>query len=180
MRSVLFAVLVALFLVVCGSRSSRPEPAAGAAFPAVACSTLTEAEITQFSRLLPTFTTALKAGNWRPVPTQPGTGPVEALATLVEGMNVPGMDESLKAAGSDWGAFRATMYKVLAASAARGVAGVPPERTEQMKKDTSELGRKALAGYQAMKQACAALPPANLKMVEKHHQDLQALGALGQ
>ena len=180
MRSAFIAVLVVLAGVVCGGKSSRQKPAAVAAFPAVACSTLTEAEVTQFSKILPTFHAALKAGKWQPAPPKPGTGPVNALATLVEGMNVPGVEESLKAAGSDWGRFRATLYKVFAASAALSVEALGSERAEQMKQDTTQSGKRTFESYQAIKGACSALPAANIAVVRDHQQDLQELGVLGQ
>jgi hypothetical protein len=179
MRAACIAVLAVLTGVVCVGKSGRGKPAAVAAFPAVACSTLTEAEVAQFSKLLPTFDAALKAANWKPVPPKPGTGPVNALAALVEGMDVPGVGESLKAAGSDWGAFRATLYKVFAASAALSVGAVDSERVAQMKQDTTEAGRRAFGNYRAASQACSALPAANIQIVRDHQQDLRALRTVG-
>lgn len=179
MRTVFIAVLVVLAGVVCGGKSSRQKPAAVVMFPAVACSTLTEPEVTQFSKVLPTFHAALKAAHWQPAPQRTDGGPVDALATLVEGMNVPGVEESLKAAGSDWGTFRATLYKVFAASAALSVGALDSERAEQMKLDTTQSGKRTFASYQAIKGACSALPAANMEVVRNHQQDLQELGTLG-
>jgi hypothetical protein len=179
MRAAFIAVLAVLTGVVCSGKSSRQKPAAVTTFPAVACSTLTEAEVTQFSKILPRFHAALKAGNWQPAQPKPGTGPVDALATLVEGMNVPGVEESLKAAGSDWGRFRATLYKVFAASAARSVEALGSERVEQMRQDTTQSGKRAFESFQAIKGACSALPVANIEVVDNHQQDLQELGVLG-
>ena len=182
MRPAFTAVIVLLTGVVCGGKTGRQKPAAAAtvaAFPAVACSTLTDAEVTQFSKILPTFHAALKAGNWQPAQPKPGTGPVDALATLVEGMNVPGVEESLKAAGSDWGRFRATLYKVFAASAARSVEALGSDRVEQMKQDTTQSGKRMFESFQAIKGACSALPAANIEVVSNHQQDLQELGVLG-
>ena len=182
MRPAFTAVIVLLTGVVCGGKTGRQKPAAAAtvaAFPAVACSTLTDAEVTQFAKLLPTVSAALKAGHWSPTTPPPGGGPVNALATLVEGMYVPGVGESLKAAGSDWGVFRATLYKVLAASAALNVQVMGPERAEQLKQDTTQTGKSRFESYQAIKGACAAVPAANIEVVKSHQQDIQALGTLG-
>ncbi len=179
MRATFIAVLVVLAGVVCGDRSSPQKPAAVTAFPAVACSTLTEAEVTQFSEILPAFNAALKAANWQLTPPEPGGGPVNALATMVEGMNVPGVAESLEAAGSDWGTFRATLYKVFAASAALTVEALGSEKVEQMKQDTTQSGKRTLESFQAIKGACSALPAANIKVVRNHQQELQAFGTLG-
>jgi hypothetical protein len=181
MRAVLITVLVVLTGVVCGGKSSGPKPAtaAVASFPAAACSTLTEAEVMQFSKILPTFNAALKAANWKPTPSKPGGGPVNALVTLVEGMNAPGVEESLKAAGSNWGTFRSTLYKVFAASAALSVEAVDSERAAQMKQDTTPTGRRAFGNYQAAKEACSALPAGNIEVVRNHLQVLQALRTVG-
>jgi len=177
--AVSLAVLVMLTGVACGPKSSPEESAATITFPAVACSTLTEAEVAQFMKSLPTFRSALKAAKWTPTPPPPDADPVASLTALVEGMEVPGMGESLKAFGSDWGAFRATLYKVFVASAALSIQRLGPEQTAQMKQDTTESGKEIYANFQILKGACAALPPANLELVKTHPQDLQPLGVLG-
>ena len=179
MRKVaLVAVFVVLAGVYCGG-SSKPA-VAGAKWPADACGTLTEAEIGQFVKALPTFSAALKAGMWTPTPPKETDGPIGSLATFVEGMNVAGVDDSLKTAGSSWGAFKATLYKVFAASAALSIDGVTPEMIASMKSDTSASAKKGLKDYEAFKAACALIPEANKKMVAAHQQELQALQALGQ
>ncbi len=174
------AVLAILTGVFCGGRTGPQQPAARAAFPSVACSTLTEAELTRLVRALPAFNGALKAAKWTFSPTEPGEGLAGSLTTLIEHMHVAGVRESLEAVGSDWDAVRATLYKVFAASAALNVAGVPPDRVEQMKQDKTDAGRRMYRGYVAVKEACSALPAANLELVKSRHQELQPLGTLGQ
>lgn len=178
--AVSLAVLVMLTGVACGPKSSPEKPTATVTFPAVACSTLTEAEVAQFVKNLPAFKSALKAGEWKPAAQEQGGSPADALTALVEGMNVPGVGESLKAVGSDWATFRATLFKVFVASAALNLEAVGLDQTAQMKQDTTESGRKMFASFQALKGACAAVPPANMELVKTHQQDLQALGVLGQ
>ncbi|MBN2466237.1 hypothetical protein JXD38_11505 [candidate division WOR-3 bacterium] len=180
MKAVLCAVLAVLTLVVCGQRSAPEKPVAVAPFPAVACSTLTEAEVTQFLKVLPTFKATLKAEKWAAAPSRPGDNPASSLAAYVEGLNVPGMEESLRAAGSDWATVRATLYKVFAASAALNVAAVGPAEYQQMKQDTSEDGRRAFMGFQTVREACAPIPAANMEVVRIHQEDFVPLQTLGE
>ncbi|MBN2466386.1 hypothetical protein JXD38_12270 [candidate division WOR-3 bacterium] len=180
MKALLFAVLAVLTVVACGQRNAPEKPAAVTPFPAVACSTLTEAEVTQFLKVLPTFKAALKAGKWQAAPPGPDEGPGSSLASYVEGLNVPGMEESLRAAGSDWGTVRATLYKVFAASAALNVAAVSPADAEEMKRDTSEAGRMAFLSFQTYREACSPIPAANMEVVRIHQEVFAPLQTLGQ
>ena len=170
---VLFAALAGLF---CGGG----KPAVPAAtWPAEAIGSLTEADIAQFVKVLPTFSAALKAASWTPTLPKEDAGPVGSLVPYVEGMNVPGVEESLKAAGSDWSTLRPTLYKVFAATAALSVDAAPPEMIEQMRKDTSAAAKKGVKDYEAFKAACSQVPSANKQMVTSHQQELQALQTLG-
>jgi hypothetical protein len=177
MRKVAFlAVFVVLAGVYCGgAKTATP----AAKWPADACGTLTEAEMAQFIKVLPTFSAALKAGNWTPTAPKETDGPVGSLATFVEGMDVPGVEDSLKAAGSSWGALKATLYKVFAASAALSVDAASPEMVDQLKKDTSAAAKKSLKDYEVFKAACSQIPAANKQVVVAHQQELQALQTLG-
>ena len=135
-----FAVLVG---TACGSKN--PKSAMVTKFPAVACDTLTETEVTQFIKLLPTFSAALKAATWKPGQADTNKGTVGALAPLIEGMNVRGVKDSLKAAGSDWGTFRATLYRIFAA---RLVVAISEHMTEdvvaKMKTDRPSSSRRSM------------------------------------
>ena len=182
MRTVaLITVFVVLAGVFCGGKtgSQTNKPAAAVKWSAEATGTLTEAEIAQFVKVLPTFSAALKAGNWTPTLPKEDAGPVGSLTTYVEGMNTPGVEESLKTAGSDWSTLRATLYKVFAASAALNVDMAPPQMIEEMKKDTSAAAKKGLKDYEVFKAACTQIPVANKQMVSNHQQELQALQTLG-
>ena len=159
MRTVaLIATFVVLAGVFCGGKtgSLAAKPAA-VKWPTEATATLTEDEMVQFVKVLPAFSLALKAGNWTPAPPKEGDGPVASLTNFVESMNVPGLDDSLKKAGSSWSVLRPTLYKVFAASAAK----------------------KGVKDYEAFKAACAGISDANKQTVAKHQQDLQALQTLG-
>jgi hypothetical protein len=183
MRTVaLIAVFVVLAGVFCGggkAGSQANKPAPTTKWPAEASGTLTEDDMVQFVKVLPAFSAALKAGNWTPKPPREGAGPVESLTNFVESMNVLGVDDSLKKAGSSWGALRPTLYKVFSASAALSVDAASPEMIAQMKKDTSAAAKKGVRDYEAYKAACSQIPEANKQMVAKHQQDLQALQTLG-
>jgi flagellar motor component MotA len=174
-----FAVLAGVF---CGGGKpvAQTNPSAAAAkWPAEATGTLTENELAQFVKVLPAFSAALKAANWTPVLPQDSDGPVATLTSYVEQMNVPGLEEALKPAGSSWGAVRPTLYKVFAASAALSIDATPPEMVAQMRADTSAGAKKSLKDYEAFKAACSQIPEANKQMVASHQQELQALQTLG-
>ncbi len=179
MRTVaLISVFVVLAGVFCGGKTGSQTPAAAVKWPAEATGTLTEDELAQFVKVLPAFSAALKAASWAPTARKEGDGPVASLTSFVEGMNVPGVDESLKAVGG-WAKLRPTLYKVFAASGALSVDAAPPEMIEQMKKDTSTAAKKGLKEYEAYKAACSYIPEANKQTVAKHQQELQALQTLG-
>ena len=182
-KATLFTMFVVLAGVFCGGKtgSQANKPAASAAkWPAEATDPLTEDELAQFVIALPAFSAALKAANWTPVLPQDSGGPVATLTSYVEQMNVPGLEEALKPAGSSWGAVRPTLYKVFAALAALNIDAAPPEMVAQMRADTSAGAKKSLEDYEAVKAACSQIPEANQQMVTSHKQELQALQTLGQ
>jgi hypothetical protein len=173
-----FAVLVG---PACGGKNqSSGKPALVTKFPAAAYGALTEAELTQFVKFLPTFSAVLKAANWKPGKADPNKGTVGALAPLVEGMNVPGLKDSLKAHGSDWRTFRATLYKVLAARAIVGISEhMTAEFESKMQQDTAQFVQKKYADYQVVKNAAKEIPAANLELVKKYEQELNAIRSIG-
>ena len=184
MRTVaLIAVFVVIAGVFCGggkpgSQAAKPTTAA-VKWPVEATGTLTEVELAQFFKVLPAFSAALKAGGWTPTPPKEGDGPTTSLTSFVEGMNVPGLEEALKTAGSSWGVLRPTLYKVFAASAALSVDAASPEMIAMMKKDTSAAAKKSAQEYDTFKATCSQIPEANKQTVAKHQQELQALQTLG-
>jgi hypothetical protein len=180
MRAVaLLAIFVVLAGVFCGGNTDSQAPVASAKWPAEACGVLTDDEVVSFVKVLPTLSAALMAGNWSPTVPEKADGPVATLAPFVEGMNVPGVEESLKTAGTDWGTVKMTLLKVFAASAALSVDGAPPEMIEQMKKDTSAAAKRGFKDFESVKAACAQIPEANKQVVANHQQELQALQTLG-
>ncbi len=183
MRTVaLIAVFVVLAGVFCGGKtgSQANKPAAMAAkWPAEATGTLTEDELAQFVKVLPAFGAALKAASWQPTTAKEGEGSIARLTSIIDGMHVAGVEESLKAAGASWTVLRATMYKVFAAMSALQIDAAPPEMIAQMKADTSAEAKRGLKDYEAVKSACSMIPDANKQVVTKHQQELQALQALG-
>jgi hypothetical protein len=180
MRTVAFlAVFVVLAGMFCGGKTNSQPPAASARWPVEACGVLTDDEVVNFVKVLPTLSAALKAGNWSPTVPNEADGPVATLAPFVEGMNVPGVGESLKTAGTDWNAVKTTLLKVFAATAALSIDGAPPEMIEQMKKDTSAAAKKSYKDFESVKAACVQVPEANKQVVADHQQELQALQTLG-
>lgn len=177
--SVLLAGFLLLAGIGCRSKQRPPQPTA-TQFPAVACSTLTDSEVVLLVKVLPKLRPALKAAGWSPTLRRPGEKAVAALSNLVEGMNLPGVNESLKQVGSDWSSVRRTLYKVYAASAASGVRAVGPKLAEQWKQDTSREGRWTYRSYQEMKVACEAVPGWNVMVLNKHRSELAVLDSLGQ
>ena len=180
-RAALVTVFVILAGVFCGGKtgSQANKPAATAVkWPAEATGALTEDEMGQFVKALPAFSAALKAGNWTPAQPKEGDGPVAYLTSIIEGMNAPGVDDSLKAFGG-WVKLRPTLYKVFATMSALQVDEAPPEAIEQLKKDTSAAAKRSLRNYEAVKAACSQIPDANKQIVAKHQQELQALNTLG-
>jgi len=179
----LIAVFVVLAGVFCGggkTGSQANTPATAVKWPVEATGVLTEDEVAQFVKTLPAFSAALKAGSWTPTPPKEGDGPVASLTHFVESMNVPGLEEALKAAGSSWGVVRPTLYKVFAASAALSIDAASPEMIAEMRKDTSAAAKKGVKDYETFKAACSQIPVENKQTVAKHQQELQALQTLGQ
>ena len=180
MRAVaLFAVFMVLAGTFCGGKSGPQPPAVSEKWPAEACGVLTDDEVIQLVEVLPKLSAALKASNWLPTPPREAKGPVGSLAPFVEGMNVPGVEESLKTAGSSWAVTKTALYKVLAASAALSVDAAPPEMIEQMRKDTSAAAKKGIKDFESVKAACTQIPAENKQVVSNHHQELQILQTLG-
>ena len=172
-------VFVVIAGVFCGGKTGSQVPAAVEKFPVEATSALTDEAIVQLVKILPAFSAALKAGNWTPTQPKEGDGPVVALTSFVEGMNVPGLDDSLKKVGSSWSALRPTLYKVFAASAALSLDAASPQAIEQMKNDTSAVAKKAVKYYDAFKAACVTVPTENKQTLTRHQQELQLLQTLG-
>jgi hypothetical protein len=175
------AVFAVLAGAACGGKNQGSgKSAAPTKFPAAAYGTLTETEVTQFIKFLPTFSATLKAASWEPARPDTTKGTLGALAPLVEGMNVPGLKDSLKAIGSNWGTFRATLYKVFAARAVVRIAkDITPELELKMQQDTVPFIQKRYADYLLVKDAAQEIPEANKELVKKYEQELDAIRGIG-
>ena len=184
MRTLTTLVMAIVILggVFCGGKSGSQAPAMVEKWPTEATDRLTENDVAQLVKVLPVLDAALKADSWRPARPNEGDGPVAALTGYVESMNLPGVDDSLKKAGSSWGEVRPTLYKAFAATTALSVDRTTPEmaaQIEQMRKDTSATTKKAIQGYDAFKAAYSQIPAANKKLFAEHEQELLALYTLG-
>ncbi len=177
-RALIIALLV-LAAVSCTRKSdSETASATNARWPKEALSPLNEGDLDQLVKALPALNGALRAANWDTKPQRPGTNPLSTLTDLVEGMNVAGVDESLRPYGG-WAKIRPTLYKVYAASAALVIDRASPELIARMKQDTSEGAKKSMKDYDFFKAVCAQVPEANKKMVARYEGQLQPLGSLG-
>jgi hypothetical protein len=176
----MIVAFAALAAVSCSRKTDKQaDSPATAKWPKEALSPLSEGDLDLLVKALPALNGALKAANWTPPVLREGDNPVASLTPFVESMNVAGLEESLKTAGSNWSAMRATLYKVFAALAALRVESASPERIAQMKKDTSAAAKKGAKAYEVLKAACSHIPEANKQMVSQHQQELQALRTLG-
>lgn len=174
------AALVTVFVILAGVFCGGGKPAAsGPKWPKESTGTLTETDVVQFIKLVPTLNAALKAGNWTSPPPKADEGPDAWLVRFVAGMNVPGVDESLKTAGSNWSAMRAIMYRVIPAVHAMAIDKTPPEMVEQMRKDTTAAARQDLKRFEETKAALSQIPSANKELVSKHAQELMAIQIRG-
>ncbi len=181
MRAAAFlAVFVVLVGTACGGKNHTGKSALVTKYEAAAYDTLTEAELTQFIKFLPTFSAVLKAANWNPAQADPNKGLLGALGPLVDGMNVRGLKDSLKTIGSDWRKFRRTLYKVLAARAIVTITErMTPDQESLMQQDTSLAMQKRYEDYQNVKNAAQAIPAPNQELVKKYEQELNAIRSIG-
>jgi hypothetical protein len=173
-------VALAVFAGTFCSRKTETQTSASAPakWPKEALAPLTDSEVSQLAKALPALNGALKAANWETKPQAPGTSPLSTLTDLVEGMNVAGVNESLKEYGG-WAKIRPILYRVYAASAALVIDRSSPEMIKRMKEDTSAAARQSMKDYDFFKAACAQVPEANKKMVTMYEGQLQPLGSLG-
>jgi hypothetical protein len=138
---------------------------------------LTEAELGQFIKVLPALNGALKAVKWENA-SKESDSPMSTLTILVEGMKVPGINDSLKPYGG-WAKMRPTLYKVFASTASLVIDRASPQMIERLMQDTSVAAKKSVKGYEFLKPACTQVPEANKQLVAKYQDQLQPLGSLG-
>jgi hypothetical protein len=171
-----FVVLAGVFCA--GNTDKQTSSTAPVKWPKEALSPLGEGELARFTEALPALNGALKAAKWETKPQKEGSSPLSTLTDLVEGMKVPGINESLKSYGG-WAKMRPTLYKVFAATASLVIDRASPLMIENMKKDTSVAGKRSLHDYEFFKSACTQVPDANKQLVAKYQEQLQPLGSLG-
>jgi hypothetical protein len=185
------ATVLAAFLLVAGifcgggttgPQSTKPDSTAAAMqqLPEVAVAPLDSVEMGPFLKAVPAVGAALKAANWKPETPAEDEGLATALPKMIEGMKtVAGVEAALKTAGTNWDAFRGTLYKISAASAALGV-DMAASMSAELAKDTSAMAKKALKQLNDMKAVCAKVPDANKQMVTKYQKELESLRLLGE
>ena len=170
-----FVVLAGVFCA--GDTSKQTSSTAPAKWPKEALSPLTEDELAQFIKALPALNGVLKAAEWKNT-AKAGDDQLSTLTALVEGMKVPGINDSLKPYGG-WAKIRPTLYKVFAATASLVIDRASPEMIERIKQDTSVGARQSMKDYEFFKSACTQVPEANKQLVTKYQDQLQPLGSLG-
>ena len=177
MRTV--ASIITMFVVFAGACCGARSAVSGTKWPRESTGTLTEADIAQFIKLAPTINAALRASSWTTPPSKVDEGPDAWLVRFVDGLNVPGVDESLKTAGSNWSAMRAVLYRVIPAAQAVFADKVPPETIERMRKDTTAAGKQALKRFEENKAAYLLIPSASKELASKHIQELMTIRIMG-
>ncbi|HTW92841.1 MAG TPA: hypothetical protein VMH22_14210 [bacterium] len=179
MRTVaLVTVIVALASLSCAGHARVQTSTTNTKWPKEALETLTPDELAQFIKALPAFSGALKAAKWSNPNTKEVDDQLGTLSRMVESMNVPGINDSLRPYGG-WTKVRPTLYKVFAATAAVFVGRQSPQFIEGLKQDTTERGRHTLKNFEFFKTVCAQIPESNKQLVAQHQNDLQPLGSLG-
>lgn len=173
----LTAVCVILAGVFCAQKTGTQTSAAPAKWPKEALSPLAEDELAQFIKALPALNGALKAANWENAAKESDSR-MSTLTILVEGMKVPGMNESLGPYGG-WAKIRPTLYKVFSATAALVIDRMSPEMLARIRQDTSAGSKRSVEDYEFFKSACTQIPEANKQLVTKYEDQLQPLGSLG-
>jgi len=173
----LTAVCVILAGVFCARKTGTQTSAATAKWPKEALSPLTEDELAQLVKALPALNGALKAADWKNT-AKASDSRMATLTILVEGMKVPGINDSLKPYGG-WAKIRPTLYKVFAATAALVIDRASPDMIARVKEDTSVAAKQSMEDYEFFKTACTQVPQANKQLVTKYQDQLQPLGSLG-
>jgi hypothetical protein len=174
----LVLALVVLAGVFCsGNANKQTSSTASAKWPKEALSPLKEDELAQLVKALPALNGALKAVKWQHNAKE-GDNPLSTLTALVEGMKVPGVNDSLKPYGG-WAKIRPTLYKVFAATASLVIDRASPDLIARIKQDTSVGSRQSLKDYEFFRSACTQVPEANKQLVARHQDELQPLGSLG-
>jgi len=177
--------LIALFLVLAGAYCGGQKPGTQAQktettaqLPAEASGLLTEGELAKMVKAMPVVAEAMKTANYQAQAPAPEDQVAVVFAKLIDGMKaVPGLDSALAASGTNWQEFRATMYKVFAASAAIGV-DMAGAMSEELAKDTTAQAKKMLKQMNEAKAVLAKVPAENKQMVMSHQSELEGLQSL--
>ncbi len=147
-------------------------------WPKEALEPLTDSQVVQLVRALPAMKGALRAAKWDTKPPKPGESQLATLTNLVEGMNVAGMDDSLRPNGG-WRQIRPILYRVFAGTAAVSIDRAPQDMLERMKQDTTAGGRQNYSNFEFFKTATRQVPETTKQLVAKYQDQLQPLGSLG-
>jgi len=175
----IITVLTAL-LVITGVFCGKKGPAAtgASALPAEALQPLTDDEIAKFKTALAAVATALESAGYKttmPVPEDPL--PV-AFTKVIDPIGAAeGVNEALTAAGTSWKEFRATHFKLSAASAAIGL-DMALQQKEMWSKDTSAAAKDYARRVAEMQRCLTGVPDANKQMLQKYGPELQDMGRL--
>ncbi len=172
------AVIILSGVFCAGNTGSQTSSATSVKWPKEALGPLSETDLNQLVEALPALNGALKAAKWETKPQREGTSPLSTLTDLVEGMRVPGINDSLKPYGG-WAKIRPTLYKVFAATAALVIDRASPQMIEGIRQDTSAAAKRSLSDYEFFKTACVQVPEANKQLVARNTDRLQPLGSLG-
>ncbi|MBM3321975.1 hypothetical protein FJY69_00610 [candidate division WOR-3 bacterium] len=175
------AVLVALFVLACGGSSptSAPKPAKGGpALPAEALELLTEQELATFKQALPAVGAVLARVDYRTTIPAPDDPLPVSLGKVIEPIGTTaGVPETLAAIGMDWKTFRATLYKLTAATAALG-ADMFMADSARWSEDTSAMTKEYASRVRQNQRYTRDIPEANKRLTEKHIPNMEDMAGL--
>ncbi len=181
-KTVFSAVLVALLLLACGG-SSSPTPTQKStknepALPAEALEPLTEEELAAFKQALPAVGAVLALVDYRTTIPEPDDPLPVSLNKIIEPIGTTaGVPETLAAIGMDWKAFRATLYKLTAATAALGVDMFMAD-SANWSKDTSAAAKEYARRVRQTQRYTKDIPEANKRLTEQHLPHMEDMAGL--
>jgi len=172
--------IVMVLLMTTGVFCGKKTPAAAGApvLPAEAFQPLTDAEIAKFKAALPGVAAALESSAYKTTLPAPDDPLPVAFTKVIDPIGaVKGVPEALAAAGTNWKDFRATHYRLSAASSAIGLE-MALKQKDVWSKDTSVAARNYARRIAEMQRCLTGVPEANKQAVQKYGPELRDLGRL--
>ncbi|MEO0078779.1 MAG: hypothetical protein ABIK86_07280 [candidate division WOR-3 bacterium] len=180
-KTLAHAVLAVLFVLACGKdkKGATPRSDVGTpGLPAEALELLTEEELTAFKRALPAVGAVLERVDYRTTVPKPDDPLPVSLGKIIEPIGTtPGVAETLAAIGTNWKVFRATLYKLTAATAALGVDMFMAD-SANWSKDTSAMVREYARRVRVTQRYTKDIPETNKRLAEQHIPHMEDMAGL--